>query len=176
MDQNRELAGSVRTTFSRLCARLENLVCHSANTRATFATITHAAGISSTGDEDLDRLLPFDRPYRIPAATAKAVADAHEAGVSLQSERRSCARLKMLQLKMVNCESVRDSPVVALVQPRICACCRCNSQGLTNAGQATTNSFAHLSMMQSWNARLKCWTDVDTRHTNSGIRFLSLQD
>ena len=48
--------------------------------QATFATITHAAGISSTGDEDLDRLLPFDEPYRIPAATAKAVAVARERG------------------------------------------------------------------------------------------------
>lgn len=46
--------------------------------QATFATITHAAGISSTGDEELDRLLPFDEPYRIPAATAKAVAVARE--------------------------------------------------------------------------------------------------
>jgi len=41
--------------------------------RARFATITHAAGISSTGDEDLDHLLPFDEPYHIPEATAKAV-------------------------------------------------------------------------------------------------------
>ncbi|HKG46765.1 MAG TPA: S-adenosylmethionine:tRNA ribosyltransferase-isomerase [Pyrinomonadaceae bacterium] len=41
--------------------------------RARFATITHAAGISSTGDEDLDRLLPFDEPYHILVATAKAV-------------------------------------------------------------------------------------------------------
>jgi S-adenosylmethionine:tRNA ribosyltransferase-isomerase len=41
--------------------------------RAAFATITHAAGISSTGDEDLDHLLPFDEPYHIPLATAKAV-------------------------------------------------------------------------------------------------------
>jgi S-adenosylmethionine:tRNA ribosyltransferase-isomerase len=41
--------------------------------QAGFATITHAAGISSTGDEDLDRLLPFDEPYRIPETTAKAV-------------------------------------------------------------------------------------------------------
>jgi S-adenosylmethionine:tRNA ribosyltransferase-isomerase len=48
--------------------------------QATFATITHAAGISSTGDEDLDRLLPFDEPYRIPAATARAVAVAREHG------------------------------------------------------------------------------------------------
>ena len=41
--------------------------------KAQFATITHAAGISSTGDDDLDRLLPFDEPYHIPATTAKAV-------------------------------------------------------------------------------------------------------
>jgi len=38
-----------------------------------FATLTHAAGISSTGDDDLDRRLPFDEPYRIPPATAAAI-------------------------------------------------------------------------------------------------------
>ncbi len=38
-----------------------------------FATITHAAGISSTGDPALDALLPFDEPYRIPASTAEAI-------------------------------------------------------------------------------------------------------
>lgn len=35
-----------------------------------FATLTHAAGISSTGDLALDRRLPFDEPYSIPARTA----------------------------------------------------------------------------------------------------------
>jgi S-adenosylmethionine:tRNA ribosyltransferase-isomerase len=38
-----------------------------------FGTITHAAGISSTGDAELDALLPFDEPYRIPRSTALAV-------------------------------------------------------------------------------------------------------
>ncbi len=38
-----------------------------------FATITHAAGISSTGDDALDRRLPFDEPYCIPPATAVAI-------------------------------------------------------------------------------------------------------
>jgi len=38
-----------------------------------FATLTHAAGISSTGDPALDRRLPLDEPYRIPAATAQAI-------------------------------------------------------------------------------------------------------
>ena len=38
-----------------------------------FVTITHAAGISSTGDAGLDARLPFDEPYRIPEATAAAI-------------------------------------------------------------------------------------------------------
>ncbi len=38
-----------------------------------FATMTLAAGISSTGDPELDRRLPFDEPYRIPESTASAI-------------------------------------------------------------------------------------------------------
>lgn len=38
-----------------------------------FETITHAAGISSTGDPHLDALLPFDEPYRIKSSTARAI-------------------------------------------------------------------------------------------------------
>jgi S-adenosylmethionine:tRNA ribosyltransferase-isomerase len=38
-----------------------------------FATITHAAGISSTGDDELDHLLPFDEPYNIPKTTANLI-------------------------------------------------------------------------------------------------------
>ncbi len=45
-----------------------------------FATLTLAAGISSTGDAALDRRLPFDEPYVIPATTAQAVARTTAAG------------------------------------------------------------------------------------------------
>jgi S-adenosylmethionine:tRNA ribosyltransferase-isomerase len=45
-----------------------------------FATLSHAAGISSTGDAELDALLPFDEPYRIPASTAAAIAHARGRG------------------------------------------------------------------------------------------------
>lgn len=41
---------------------------------AGFATLTHAAGLSSTGDPALDARLPFDEPYRITSATAAAIA------------------------------------------------------------------------------------------------------
>ena len=39
----------------------------------SVVTLTHAAGISSTGDVELDRHLPFDEPYRISPATACAI-------------------------------------------------------------------------------------------------------
>ena len=45
-----------------------------------FATLTHAAGISSTGDATLDALLPFDEPYHIPRNTAAALGRAHALG------------------------------------------------------------------------------------------------
>jgi S-adenosylmethionine:tRNA ribosyltransferase-isomerase len=38
-----------------------------------FATLTHAAGISSTGDPMLDLWLPFDEPFCIPQNTASAI-------------------------------------------------------------------------------------------------------
>jgi S-adenosylmethionine:tRNA ribosyltransferase-isomerase len=40
---------------------------------AHFATITHAAGISSTGDKELDSRLPFNEPYRIPDYAARSI-------------------------------------------------------------------------------------------------------
>jgi S-adenosylmethionine:tRNA ribosyltransferase-isomerase len=45
-----------------------------------FATITHAAGLSSTGDIELDKQLPFDEPYDIPQSTARAIARTRESG------------------------------------------------------------------------------------------------
>ncbi|MEM7585446.1 MAG: S-adenosylmethionine:tRNA ribosyltransferase-isomerase [Acidobacteriota bacterium] len=48
--------------------------------RIDFATLTHAAGISSTGDPELDRRLPIDEPYRIPQATVDAIARARAGG------------------------------------------------------------------------------------------------
>jgi S-adenosylmethionine:tRNA ribosyltransferase-isomerase len=41
-----------------------------------FATLTHAAGISSTGDDVLDARLPLDEPYHLPASTVRAINDA----------------------------------------------------------------------------------------------------
>jgi len=48
--------------------------------KVQFGTITHAAGISSTGDPSLDARLPFNEPYRIPEAAVNLVQDARTHG------------------------------------------------------------------------------------------------
>jgi S-adenosylmethionine:tRNA ribosyltransferase-isomerase len=45
-----------------------------------FATLTHAAGISSTGDPTLDARLPFDEPYDVPERTAAAITHTQSKG------------------------------------------------------------------------------------------------
>jgi S-adenosylmethionine:tRNA ribosyltransferase-isomerase len=45
-----------------------------------FATLTHAAGLSSTGDSALDARLPFDEPYHLPQATVDAIAATRRRG------------------------------------------------------------------------------------------------
>jgi S-adenosylmethionine:tRNA ribosyltransferase-isomerase len=50
-----------------------------------IATLTHAAGLSATGDQVLDAALPFAEPYEIPEATAQLIAE------SVADERRVVA-------------------------------------------------------------------------------------
>jgi S-adenosylmethionine:tRNA ribosyltransferase-isomerase len=45
-----------------------------------LARLTHAAGLSSTGDAALDAALPLPERYEIPAATVRAVADTRRRG------------------------------------------------------------------------------------------------
>jgi S-adenosylmethionine:tRNA ribosyltransferase-isomerase len=45
-----------------------------------FATLTHAAGISSTGDPVLDAMLPLDEAYHLPENTVRAIRRARACG------------------------------------------------------------------------------------------------
>ena len=45
-----------------------------------FASLSHAAGLSSTGDTGLDARLPLDEFYRVPAACAAAIDEAKATG------------------------------------------------------------------------------------------------
>jgi len=46
----------------------------------TLARLTHAAGLSSTGDDALDALLPLDERYDVPRETVEAIARARTTG------------------------------------------------------------------------------------------------
>lgn len=45
-----------------------------------LATLTHAAGLSSTGDDALDRALPWPERYEIPRRTIDQIAETHARG------------------------------------------------------------------------------------------------
>ena len=72
VDKDRCRSDRVRAAVGGLCARL----AHARGWRVrgvAFATLSHAAGLSSTGDPMLDRRLPFDEFFRISDACASAV-------------------------------------------------------------------------------------------------------
>ena len=50
-----------------------NMLASMSARKIRFGTITHAAGLSSTGDPQLDALLPFAEPYKIPLSTASMI-------------------------------------------------------------------------------------------------------
>jgi len=45
-----------------------------------IAALTHGAGLSSTGDEDIDRSLPLEERFEIPISTMEAIAAARTRG------------------------------------------------------------------------------------------------
>jgi S-adenosylmethionine:tRNA ribosyltransferase-isomerase len=53
-----------------------SLLAEAARRGVKIASLTHAAGLSSTGDADLDAALPFPERYEIPQGTADAVREA----------------------------------------------------------------------------------------------------
>lgn len=57
-----------------------------------FATLTHAAGISSTGDPLLDARFPLEEPYHLPAATVEAILRTRAGGGRLVAVGTSVAR------------------------------------------------------------------------------------
>ncbi|HYS08416.1 MAG TPA: S-adenosylmethionine:tRNA ribosyltransferase-isomerase [Myxococcales bacterium] len=57
-----------------------------------FARVTHAAGLSSTGDAALDAALPLPERFEIPPGTVEAVASAHRAGGRVIAVGTSVAR------------------------------------------------------------------------------------
>jgi S-adenosylmethionine:tRNA ribosyltransferase-isomerase len=56
------------------------MVAELAERQIGFATLTHAAGISSTGDAQLDARFPLDEPYLLPESTVQAIECARERG------------------------------------------------------------------------------------------------
>ena len=148
-----------------------------------FETITHAAGISSTGDEELDRLLPFDEPYRIPAATADAVRRAKATGGRVVAVGTSVVRALEhaaaaggtpragFGLATQRIGPGRESPRAGSGRRAGCASWTRSSPARTSRAPATTSCCAPSSTTRRSGARPTSWTRAATSRTSSATRF-----
>jgi len=160
-----------------------------------FATITHAAGISSTGDPELDRRLPFDEPYDIPASTARAITTTRARGGRIVAIGTTVVRAlehagprrtdhedtttRRMDHEDTTARSQRTGSSVQVLALRR------NASGLalgsasstrfspvsTSEGRVTTSCSAHLPMTARSRRQTTRWRHTDTGRTNSVTRF-----
>ena len=137
-------AGRVRAAIGRL-RRSTGACSHRCAQRGIgFATLTHAAGLSSTGDAALDARLPFDEPYHMPAATVAAIAAARERGgrvIAIGTTVVARARARRRATGRVRAgRRARDQP--ARRDRRARASSTRSSAARTSPGRATTSCCA----------------------------------
>lgn len=137
----------------------------------TLATITAAAGISSTGDPALDRRLPFDEPYRISETTASAIGDAKaKGGRSSPLAQRSCARSSTRPRAPVSSVRARGSPPGASGPPAGCVLSKPSFQALTSLTAATIRCSARFWTMPRWPMRARSSRGLAIGRTSLAIR------
>ncbi len=137
-----------------------------------FATITHAAGLSSTGDPALDRRLPLDEPYRIPIRTAEAIRQAHARGGRVIAIGTTVVR--GLESAARDDGSVRAGDGLATL--RIGPDTRLRVvdailSGTHEPGRATTSFFGRSPAMTCCAARTSSSNPAGTARTSSETRF-----
>jgi S-adenosylmethionine:tRNA ribosyltransferase-isomerase len=88
-----------------------------------IATLTHAAGLSSTGDDAVDALLPLPERFDLPATTVRAITEARlrgarvvAAGTTVVRALEGCARLHG---ELVAGEGTTDLKIDARFRPRV---------------------------------------------------------
>ena len=130
---------------------------------AAFATLTHAAGISSTGDAELDRLLPLDEPYHIPVSTARLIEACQDRGGRVIAVGTTVVRA--LEHAARADGSVRPgagTATSASVRPRHSGAWMRSCPAPTNQAPATTICSVRFRLA-------RCFGGWRTRQTPSGI-------
>jgi S-adenosylmethionine:tRNA ribosyltransferase-isomerase len=117
------------------------------NHGAKFATLTHAAGISSTGDPELDRRLPFDEPYFIPSATESAVRCTKNSGGRIIAIGTTVARA--LEHAAVDYRSVRAGAGIATQRIGPTSTLRVTDAILTGTHEPNTSHYEMLRAFAS---------------------------
>ena len=111
------------------------------------ASLTHAAGLSSTGDDALDAMLPLPERFDLPAATVRAIADAQRrggrvvaVGTTVVRALEGCARLHGGEL--VPGEGTTDLRIDARFRPRVVDGLLTGMHGIGSSHRELMQAFA----------------------------------
>ena len=134
------------------------LIARSARAARRSPRLTHAAGISSTGDAELDRLLPLDEPYDIPPSTAALIEACRRRGGRVdrhRHDRRAGARARGARRRHGSARA-QGSRRSASVRSRRSASSMPSCRACTNPAPATTSCcgrFRTTTCCGGWSAR-----------------------
>ena len=131
-----------------------------------FATITLAAGISSTGDPALDARLPFDEPYRVPVSTASAIRRAKTRGGRIVAVGTTVARA----LVHSGAVPAKASPISASARAHVWAWSMRCFPGRTRPMRATIRCYARFNATTCSLGPRWRWKRRITAPTSSVIR------
>ena len=135
-----------------------------------FATLTHAAGLSSTGDEALDARLPLDEPYHVPAATVSAIAKAQVRGGRVIALGTTVTRALEHAASRGELHAGPGWPTSASAPTRSCAWSMSSSAARTSRGPATTSCCEPLRRMTSCAMRARNSSGTAFAPTSSATR------
>ena len=135
-----------------------------------FATITLAAGISSTGDPTLDRRLPLAEPYRIPEATVVAIHRAHADSGRIVAIGTTVVRALEHAGRDGTSGQARGPPINESARRPHCGSSRPSSRARTSQTPAITRCCVRSRATMCWRPQVHRSRRKATERTSSAIR------
>lgn len=135
-----------------------------------FATLTHAAGLSSTGDEALDARLPLPEPYHLPAATVAAIERTRRDGGRVVALGTTVTRALEHAAWTGRCAPAKRWPTTGSVPAACCAWSTRWSAARTSPAPATTGCCAHSPARRRWTGWTPRSRSAATAATSTAIR------
>ncbi|MGD0528588.1 MAG: S-adenosylmethionine:tRNA ribosyltransferase-isomerase [Polyangiaceae bacterium] len=127
-----------------------------------LASLTHAAGLSSTGDPSIDAALPLPERFDVPAATVRAIAETRRAGARVVAAGTTVVRAlegsaRLHAGELLPGEGTTDLRIDARFRPRVVDGLLTGLHELGSSHRELTQAFAPEPLLA------RAWTHAEAR-------------